>query len=122
VDEYNLYEAMQLGSTGSYSSIALMNPSLMLDFFAACTEGPKEKAEALSARLKRFHDQAIYPIYASFNEQGYWDSAIDRLEAMLNPHVKCGLRCRRPYRFSSEDELAHLKSWVLENDPGLLSS
>ena len=118
--EPTLYDAMKLGASGTYSSVVLTNPHLMLAFFDACRRSDDVDAQSLTTRIKRFKHEAVHPLLAQSNEPGYWDSALDRLQAMLNPHMKCGLRCRRPYRSASPADLQKVRTWIEQNDPGLL--
>jgi len=119
-DETELYKGAKLGASGMYSSIVLTNPALMLEFYDACKRADDAAAEKLSARIERFVTEAIYPLYAESADNGYWDSAIDRLQAMLNPNMRCGLRCRRPYRSCRQQDLDQVSKWIEQNDPLLL--
>ena len=118
--ETELYEALRLGARGTYSSIVLTNPKLMLDFYQACVTGDDTVAQAIAARIERFSSEVIEPIYAGVTEGGLWDSAIDRLQAVLNPNMRCGLRCRRPYRSATQADLYAVKGWIERNDPDLI--
>lgn len=119
-DETELYKATKLGASGMYSSIVLTNPALMLELYDACKRADDAAAEKLSARIERFVTEAIYPLYAESADNGYWDSAIDRLQAMLNPNMRCGLRCRLPYRSCRQQDLDQVSKWIEQNDPQLL--
>ena len=116
IGETMLCEATAMGAGGTYSSLVMANPGLILELFEACRNGNDEKARTITARLKRFHDEILVP----FIKQGYWDSALDRLQAMLNPNMSCGLRCRRPYKFFSPEDLDRVRLWLTENEPELL--
>ncbi len=116
VGEAMLCEATAMGARGTYSSVVMTNPGLILEFFEACRSGDNGKAETITERIRRFHDDILVP----FIRRGYWDSALDRLQAMLNPNMSCGLRCRRPYKFFSPEDLDRARSWLTENDPELL--
>jgi hypothetical protein len=39
---------------------------------------------------------------------------------MLKTNMKCGLRCRKPYKFFSQNELNEIRDWIEHNDPDLL--
>ncbi len=116
VGETVLHEAMRLGAGGTYSSLVMTNPGLILSLFEACRNGDYEKVQTITERLKRFHDEIFGPLV----RQGYWDSALDRLQAMLNPNMSCGLRCRRPYKSLGQNDLEQVRLWIAENDPEIL--
>ena len=121
-DETDLCEAGKLGATGTYSSIVLTNPALMLALYDACSRSDDALAAKLTARIQRWMTEAVYPLYAGVTDNAYWDSAIDRLQAMLNPNMRCGLRCRGPYKSCTQRDVDQVRSWIEHNDPQLLCS
>ncbi|MFH1614261.1 MAG: dihydrodipicolinate synthase family protein [Planctomycetota bacterium] len=116
VGEAELYDGIKAGVKGTYSSLVMTNPAYMLDYYNACCNNDDEKALAMKNRIVKFFDEAI-DIYI---QQGYWDSALDRLQASLNPNLNCGLACRKPYKFFTQEILDKTKQWLKDNDPDLL--
>ncbi len=118
--EEDLWEATKAGARGTYSSLVMTNPALLLEFYEECAAGNEFVVTALSARFSRFVQEAILPLAPDDDKAGYWDSALDRLQAMLNPNMRCGLRCQRPYASPTQADLDGIRSWIEHNDPELL--
>ena len=116
VGESALQAGMAHGARGTYSSLVMTNPKRILELYSACAEGREKQAQGITERIQRF-SKFLQP----YRDKGYLDSAIDRMKAMLNPNMKCGLRCRKPYKFFSPAELNEIRAWLEENDSELLT-
>ncbi len=118
--EDGLWEATKAGARGTYSSLVMTNPALMLELYEACAAGNETVASTLTERFSRFVQEAILPLAPDDDKAGYWDSGLDRLQAMLNPNMRCGLRCQRPYASPTQADLDGVRSWIEDHDPELL--
>ena len=108
---------MMLGASGTYSSVALMNPRLMLAFYDACEQGAWEPAARLQRDLVKFFVEAVQPLL----DEGYWDAAIDKALAAATGFLSCPARVRKPYAQVPPDRIASLREYLQQNFPAVLT-
>lgn len=116
--DVDLLERMRLGARGTYSSVAGLNARLMLAIHRHCAEGRFDQAEPLQDAVRRFMHEAVYPLA---RDEQLLDSALDRLQRALGGG-DVGLRCQRPYRSGSAQQLAQLRDWCEREAPILLDA
>lgn len=114
--DFDLLERMRHGASGTYSSVAGMNPRLVLAIYEYCVAGRFDLAEPLQSAVRRLMTEMIYPIA---QESGLLDSALDRLQRVVGGG-SIGLRCQPPYRSATEQDVERVRSWCMREAPILL--
>jgi hypothetical protein len=107
---------MRFGAKGTYSSVAGLNPQLMLSIYNYCAMGRFDLADPLQKAIRRMMHEVLHPIG---REAGLWDSALDRLQRAVGGG-DIGLRCQRPYRSATSDHVALVRDWCRREAPVLL--
>jgi dihydrodipicolinate synthase/N-acetylneuraminate lyase len=113
VGETVLAPALMLGAKGTYSSIALMDPGLVLTLYDACEAGVWSEVAALQRSVTKFVVEALYPLL----EDGYWDAAIDKAMIAATGFLACPPAVRKPYREVPAEKIAALRAYVERNLP-----
>ena len=112
----HLVERMKSGGRGTYSSLAGLNPRLMVEYYEDCRRGRWEDAGQVERSLQRLMGDVLRPI---MREAGLADSAIDRVQRAAGGGT-CGLRCARPYRSGRREHVERVIAWCRTNAPDLL--
>ncbi|MBI4024178.1 MAG: dihydrodipicolinate synthase family protein [Verrucomicrobia bacterium] len=117
VGEHVLASATPMGATGAYSSVVLINPRWMIEYFDACRDGRWARAFEIQNQVCR--------LFVAFGQvfvtQGLQDTAVDRVFGRLTGFLKCSLQSKPPYRASTEEDLRRLQAWVKKNMPEILN-
>ena len=104
--ESTLAAGMLLGAQGMYTSYALVNPKLMLDYYTLCATGRWEQAVAIARRLAYWETVAFEPLV----EKGYWDPTIDKALTELGGWLPGNRRTRKPHSPLSDADMAELRA------------
>ena len=113
VGETFIAPAVMLGARGTYSSLALMDPSLVVALYDACERGRWTEAAALQRAVTRFVVEALHPLLT----EGYWDAAIDKALLAATGFLSCPPAVRKPYREVPAEKIAALRAYVERNLP-----
>jgi len=116
--EHILASGTPMGVTGSYSSIVLINPEWMADYYEACRSGNWGKAFACQHLVCRLF--AAFP--KCFRTPHLQDTAIDRIFGQLAGVLRCPLTAEKPYRYGTPEDLARLRAWATKEVPELLDT
>jgi len=116
--EHILASGTPMGVTGSYSSVVLINPKWMVDYFEACRTENWPKAFGCQQVVSRLF--AAFP--KCFHTPNLQDTAIDRIFGQLGGVLHCPLVGEKPYRHGTGEDLARLKEWVKQEIPELLGN
>lgn len=117
VGENKLVPGMRFGAKGMYSSLALANPQLMLDWYAMCERGDWEPATALQWKVSRWLVQDVYPLL----EAGHLDPTLDKAFQEMAGWLEGSRYTRPPYIPLNEEEMARLVAGTRERFPELLA-
>ncbi|WP_209329696.1 dihydrodipicolinate synthase family protein [Lunatimonas salinarum] len=114
VPGHRLATGISRGAHGSYSNVACLNPGAAVDWFHLM-QSDLPKALAIEKRVLGFFEEAILPFITN---QGYSNTAVDKLLAALGGWIPIGTGVRWPYRGVPEDEVSHLRTigrkWIPE--------
>ena len=116
--EHILASGAPVGVTGSYSSVVLINPEWMADYYNACREANWPKAFACQEVVCKLF--AAFP--KCFQTPRLQDTAVDRIFGQLGGVLRCPLTGEKPYRHGTPDDLARLKEWAKKEIPELLGN
>ena len=109
--------AHQVGASGMYTSLFMMNPDFFHDYYRLCVEGRYAEAVRLSMRLAGWFDVAVRPLI----EKGYMDPSLDKAFVEIGGWLPVHRRTRRPYPPVTETEMAELRRATHELMPELVS-
>lgn len=115
--EHDLLAKRQVGGSGTYSSVALLNPWLVVKLDRLCAAGDDTEARPLQEIIARYVQEVLLPMV---REEGLLDSAVDRVQRIAGG-VDVGLRCQGPYRSASVEHVERLKNWCRQYAPTLLA-
>ena len=114
--DVDLLERMQLGGSGTYSSVAGLNARLMLGIYNHCARGEFDQAEPLQNAVRRLMHELLHPMSKS---DGLVDSALDRIQREVGGG-RVGLRSQRPYRPATPAHVERVRSWCEQHRTALL--
>lgn len=112
----DFYQKLPAGGRGGYCSVTGFNAPKIVELYNLCAAGKLKEAKPLSDAVHDFLYGALVPMVS---KQGYWDSAIDRVQRMAGGGV-VGLRCQSPYRSGTEKDVQRVIAWCREHTPELL--
>jgi dihydrodipicolinate synthase/N-acetylneuraminate lyase len=115
--EHDLLEKMRAGGRGTYSSIAGLNPWRVVEMYNLENIGDLERAEVIQKEI----DVLMQIVLPMVQQEGIYDSAIDRVLREVGGLSCVGLRCQPPYRAASEDHVRRVAQWLGKRAPNLLS-
>lgn len=104
------------GARGGCSSVVYWNPRVCLNMWQEVAAQDWEAAARSGQRIK--------PLFAflsdEFGPRGFTDSAFDRLGGVAGGFLGTSLRCRGPYPFATQDDVAKLRGWYRDHLPEML--
>ncbi len=112
----DFYQKLPAGARGGYCSVTGFNAPKIVELYTLCAAGKLKQAKPLADAVHNFLDGALVPMVT---QQGYWDSAIDRIQREAGGGV-VGLRCQSPYRSGTEKDVKRVIAWCRANTPELL--
>lgn len=115
VGEHILASSTPMGATGSYSSVVLVNPTWMVDYFEACRDHIWDRAFEIQDEIC-----LLFSGLQSLPTPGLQDTAIDRIFGRLNRVLECPIYSKAPYRYGSQKDLDHMRKWVEIHLPHVL--
>jgi len=115
VGEGFLASAMRVGARGSYSSLVLMNPLLMMRYYRDCADGRWDAAFEMQASIRRF----VRELSAFMKEQdlGGADPVIDKGLAVAAGFLKGHQRTRAPYTGWTDEGVIKIRRWLEASHP-----
>jgi len=115
VGEGFLASAMRVGARGSYSSLVLMNPTLMMKYYRDCADGRWDAAFEVQASIRRF----VRDLFAFMKEQnlGGADPVIDKGLAVAAGFLKGHQRTRAPYTGWPDEGVRQVRAWLAKHHP-----
>ena len=116
VDTDVLPFGMLAGAKGTYTTINLMNPKFMDNYWQVCAAGKWEEAVAIAQRLADWFYVAVRPLVA----RGYRDPTIDKAFTELGGWLPGNRRTRKPHRPLSDEDFAQLRALTEQMAPELL--
>jgi dihydrodipicolinate synthase/N-acetylneuraminate lyase len=117
VGEARLVPGMLFGAKGMYSSLALMNPKLMLEWYAMCERADWQQATELQWRISRWLVQAVHPLL----EAGHLDPTLDKAFQEAAGWLRGSRYTRPPYIPLNDQEMSSLMASTREHLPELLA-
>jgi dihydrodipicolinate synthase/N-acetylneuraminate lyase len=114
--DVDFMERMLHGACGTYSSVAGLNPRLMLAIYKHSSDGQFDRAAPLQDAVRRLVNDVIHPI----GQDGLMDSALDRLQRVVGGG-NVGLRCQPPYSSASSTHVEQVRRWCEREAPILLA-
>ena len=115
VGEGFLASAMRVGARGSYSSLVLMNPLLMMRYYRDCADGRWDAAFEMQTSIRRFVRELVAMLNA--NGLGGADPVIDKGLAVAAGLLKGHQRTRAPYTGWSDDGTRQVRAWLAKHHP-----
>lgn len=104
------------GARGGCSSVVYWNPRVCLRMW-------RELDAKDWDAVNRSHER-ITPLFeflhSEFTPKGFTDTAFDRMGGVASGFLKTSLRSRGPYSAATEEDVAVLRHWYLENFPEML--
>ena len=117
IDTHLLALGMQIGAQGAYDTISLLNPRLVLDYWALCEAGRWDEALDISLRLWRWFNDAVIPLAG----KGYRDPTLDKAFAELGGWLPGNRRTRKPHYPVTDEDFAWLKARTQDVFPELMA-
>ena len=112
----DFYQKLPAGGKGGYCSVTGFNAPKIVELYNLCAAGKLKQAKPLADAVHNFLYGALVPMVTG---QGYWDSAIDRIQRVAGGG-EVGLRCQSPYRSGTEEDVQRVIAWCRANTPELL--
>uniref|UniRef100_UPI00404A583A dihydrodipicolinate synthase family protein n=1 Tax=Cephaloticoccus sp. TaxID=1985742 RepID=UPI00404A583A len=112
----DFYKKLPAGGKGGYCSVTGFNAPKIVELYKLCAAGKLKQAKPLADAVHNFLYGALVPMVT---QQGYWDSAIDRIQRVAGGGL-VGLRCQSPYRSGTEADVQRVIAWCRANTPELL--
>ena len=117
VDTDVLALGMQVGAKGTYTTLNLMNPKLMLDYWNLCEAGQWDEAMKIAMRISHWSYVAVRPLHA----KGYRDPSLDKAFTELGGWLPGNRRARKPYHALTDEDFAQLRTATEQTYPELLA-
>lgn len=114
VGEYVFAPALAAGARGIYSFLGATNPRLALEWYDACRAGRWQRALQIQTAINR------WKVLVKSRWSCTGDAAINKLDAIVNPNIRCSPRVRPPYTAGSADDVAFARRWAAAHFPDLL--
>lgn len=112
----DFYTKLPAGGRGGYCSVTGFNAPKIVELYNLCAAGRLDEAKPLADAVHNFLYGALVPMVS---KQGYWDSAIDRIQRVAGGG-DVGLRCQSPYRSGTEADVKRVIAWCRKHTPELL--
>lgn len=103
---HRLATGIGLGSHGSYSNVACLNPKAAQVWYETMLTD-MESALELEKRIQLFINTYIIPY---ITQKNYSDQAVDKLLSAIGSWADAGMRLRWPYRSIDESEVEKLRA------------
>lgn len=114
--DWLLVPCMMLGAKGSYSSLVLVNPKLILKWYGMCERGEWGVALEIQRKVYRLFAQVLNP-----GRGPYCDSAHDKAWVELSGFLKGSRAVRSPYATIPDEMHKGIREAVLEIMPELIT-
>ena len=118
VGEPLLASAMQLGVRGTYSSLALVNPKFMLEYYGAAEARRWDDAVKLQRHIATFFSD-LNRVVTALGE-GWIDPVVDKGLGLAAGFLHGHPRCRAPHLGWAETTIASVAKFLQERYPELV--
>lgn len=112
VGEHVLASATPMGATGAYSSVVLVNPSWMLEYYEACRDRRWERAFQIQDEVGLF-----FSVLDTLPTPHLQDTAIDRILGQSVGFLECSIESQPPYRHGTSRDLQQVRNWLKQHLP-----